>query len=48
MMRMTYDQIIDAIRNLYNDTSVPRSVTKDDLEQIQEEVETLLDTLKDA
>ncbi|CAI9912023.1 hypothetical protein ACK249_003761 [Pseudomonas aeruginosa] len=48
MMRMTYDQIIDAIRNLYSDTSVPRSVTKDDLEQIQEEVETLLDTLKDA
>ncbi|MGG2621967.1 hypothetical protein [Pseudomonas aeruginosa] len=47
-MRMTYDQIIDAIRNLYNDTSVPRSETKDDLEQIQEEVEALLDTLKDA
>ncbi|MDS9917844.1 hypothetical protein RMI87_30520 [Pseudomonas aeruginosa] len=45
---MTYDQIIDAIRNLYSDTSVPRSVKKDDLEQIQEEVETLLDTLKDA
>ncbi len=47
-MRMTYDQIIEAIRNLYSDTSVPRSETKDDLEQIQEVVDDLLDTLQDV
>lgn len=47
MSRMTYDQIIDAIRNLASDTSVPRSETKDDLEQIQEELEAQLEALKD-
>lgn len=47
MSRLTYDQIIEAIHALYGDTSVPRDVTKDDLEQIQEEVESLLETLQD-
>lgn len=46
MARMTYDQIIDAIRSLASDTSVPRSVTKDDLEQIQEELEAQLEAPK--
>lgn len=42
---MGYDQIIQAIKNLFNDTSRPQSETVSDLRGIRDEVEMLLETM---
>lgn len=46
-MAKTKDQILEDIRELYGDTSVPREQTKDDLEDIAAELDTLIATLDD-
>ena len=41
-----YKAVMDAINELYSDTSVPQSKTKEDLESIQGEINTMLDALE--
>jgi hypothetical protein len=44
---MSKEQLMEALRKFYSNTSLERSETRDGLEEAREEIETLLETLQD-
>lgn len=42
---MTYDEVMDAVRDLFNNPDVPVSQTRDDLQGLRDEIEIMLESL---
>lgn len=40
-----YQEALDAITKLFSDTSVPRAITKSNLEELAGEIEIMLDSI---
>lgn len=44
---MTIETLKDAVQDFYSDTSRPREDTKAGLEEVRDEIETLIESLED-
>lgn len=44
-MTAKYEAALDAVQQLFSDTSVAPEITREDLETLRDEIETMIDTL---